>query len=608
LTSLYIISSDDAEVLAGIPRDGSSVLAITSAAMDGLEDLGIKFTVLEDYYSWSDVSKKSTHFVEEFSSWLKALDERTRSAVNFEHAFSSNGYWLLHRLSNIYYLVCVAEALSKRYESVYMFAARGMDLQFSNPSITLNDLNLSVLGGGLQFNLSLIKHLTGAKVIVSGSRERKSPRFLRESWRSLFCRSPKIFHRYVMLWGGELRRKWTSKSGCFLVIQSGYEVDVLKRHCATVKFLNPMSDLLSDAINSPAHNQKYLLSQTHSLINKFVKRHFPLFCEHLTTLLESYVLEVVARIPSARAILINYIKEVSPKGLMFSKGSETVFEALLCDVAKSEGLPVFFFKHGGVENLFVEPAKRDEFFERNSSIKRVQFVHSATEQLLYSSSRNVSVVPIGKMERAPVNVPAKSVNSQRILYAVGGPAHSTYKDMTTITSDSERWRFARQLTDFCVERNIPLDIKPHPAEWKTGLSFIKRLQRKNPHTKLLIRIIQGGSVERILPYYGAIVFDTLRTRPLSFAFSFNIPIILYVPDRIALNQINFKDLVQRVYLISDLSELRTIMDRFKKLDLPTRWSRQFIEKYLGYLDAQESIQNVKKIIFSSDDNVVELNS
>jgi len=42
--------------------------------------------------------------------------------------------------------------------------------------------------------------------------------------------------------------------------------------------------------------------------------------------------------------------------------------------------------------------------------------------------------------------------------------------------------------------------------------------------------------------------------------------------------------------------------------LPTRWSRQFIEKYLGYLDAQESIQNVKKIIFSSDDNVVELNS
>lgn len=591
----YLVATDRIDAHTEVLCAADAVVALTSSAMECLARHQIPFLSPELAYPWADLEQDFGAMERAASQLLGDLDALTAPLSGFERPFSSNGFWFLVRFSNLHYLCTLARRLCARYERIQILT----DAPIMAPAPVTADfcsLTLPTLGGGLPYALRLLTELTGAQVEVVPGALASGNGWRRESWLSLLRRSPNIALRRSCALLRRTARTLLKKRGAFLVVQGGYDVEVLRSECREYEFIDPMRPLAVEAASGEVSaDLREITPDLQARVTHFASSHLPGFEVPLRQLCEDYARNVVSRIPSSRRAIDAAFTRIAPRALLLSKGAETLLEHLVCQAAVTRHIPIYAFKHGGPENLFAAPIERDRYFERNPFLKRIQFLHSSVELPLYEAT-SVRPVVIGRLERLAGKPLAKRRYGRRLLYSMGAPAHSNYKDAVVVISDWERWVFATTLIKECARLDIGIDIKPHPVEWQWGTRLVELLIASVGAAEGRIRLLEGGSIERRITEYGGIVLDDLRTKVLSGVLTLDVPTILYLPRRLTLNPTIQGDLEARVHRVIEPNTLRPLLEAFRLHRLPSRWSNQFFECYFGDTDSTRVVAKIRQLV------------
>jgi hypothetical protein len=265
---------------------------------------------------------------------------------------------------------------------------------------------------------------------------------------------------------------------------------------------------------------------------------------------------------------------------------------IACSAVKKK-IPVYFFKHDGIENIFLKEAPYDSYFKQEKIVKRTQFVHSKADINKYSSSliKTEIIGPLKRVEKFYIKKNLKK--TLPILYTISPPMHWSYKDINRIISDSEKNQLIFNIIKNIKKYKLQLDIKIHPADISSVIPYFKNLRQKH---KKYVKLIVGGNVERIINDYGMIVTDLISSKVMSTAMETCIPIATYLKSDNILNPKTFKDFKSRVMTFNDNESLSIILKKYSRGGILPKSNKGFNSKYFTY-QQNESIQKAKKVIF-----------
>lgn len=573
------------------------VLALSLPAMAALRNCDICFLTPEDIYPRTSFERDTKEFSAAASNWLAACDQVCKVGLGVEQAFSSNGFWFTHRLSDIHYLHCLAGQIVRTGQDI-RFVTAGDILPLPQFSCNFGALRFADVGHGLGHSLTFLAAAIPVRSVRADDRSGvvESP-VSAEPLMSLIRRAPEILVRRLKAWH-PLRRKKGVTGQCYWVVQGGYDVDVLREAWPDAEFLTVAPQLVADAMRAPVADISALEADVRDLTEAFASRWLPAYSIWLRGWIADYLCNVVARLPAVAQQQDQLLGASAPSAVLYSIGAQTVLEGMVARAANRKGIPVFYFKHGSSETLFVQPCILDQFYEQDPAIERVQFLHSQIEQESFQGMTRVTTRVVGPLVRVANRTRKQALALSRVLYSVGPPAHYSFKDMRLAITDAERFRFASALVESAASVGVPLDVKVHPGEWRVGWDFFDELLRGSASQQRNTHLIAGGSIERIMGHYGLLIFDIICTRVLSLAFSLDIPLIVHVPSGFLPRGSTIGDLGQRVYLARSDEELRMLLSAFRQGNLPALRSQEFDERYMQ-LTQEDAINAIRAEIWNA---------
>lgn len=587
--TLIIISSGDTESIKLFDSKTQDVLALTLSAISLLDGIGIKYYTLDDFINRNDAYLDTIQFKEAFSQWLIACDKHIEKDVDIDRIFSAEAFWFLIRFSGLRYIVRVVDEIRSRYNEVELLVTSEVT-DLPKAEINWQTLKLFKFGYGLNSVLSFIYaglpnvkyRLYQTKGITNKHRHRIS------KFQSVFFRTPDILLRRSKEALLAFFSSFTHKETSVWVVQGGYDVDVLKQSCSKTRFQYIRKREEGFANKSESIDTLKVRSQIKNITHDFLHEWLSYYNEWVLEWVLSYFDNIVMTYPSVLQGIRERMDKDRPMAVLYSIGSEDALEEAIAKVSIEKNIPVYYFKHSGADNLFVEPSVFDEYMEKNKHIKRTQFLSSAIEKQYYADAPNVNCIVVGALSR-PKSI--KKNITKNILYSVGPPTHHAYKEMGRIISDRERHLFAKNLLKITTKYHLSIDIKVHPAESNVGYDFASQLlSQVDCHNA---RVLPEGSIERILKNYGMIVLDMISTRVLTGVLNLDIPVVLYVPEEFPVNNDTFKDLRKRIYVVRNDSELEVVLKKFSTTGLPGLYCETFSNKYLGTSSETIAISKVR---------------
>ncbi len=582
-----------------LPDDSCDILALTLPAMALLKTKKRSFLVLEDFLPHQDVYKNTHEFSQKVAVWLQSCDKLCLQTLNIERAFSSTGFWMLHRLSDLNYIHHFIDAISAKYQNVELYASSQIP-EAPVPNVDFGSLNMPSFGMGLAHVLWFIKagfpsltvHVTGAS-----NKEAYSQKIGGEPLLSTLKRLPNILKRRTKLIISKFSNALHKKIGRVWVVQQGYDVEVLKHHNPQWDFILVRNDEINEANHTSESKVKELDDSIIKISEVFFNEHLPRYYNWLNIWLEQYYRKIVLKLNSYEKALEERMRINKPAALLYSIGAEDALEEVLCRVANRLLIPVFFFKHGGIAEQFLLPSILDPYLEHNASLQRTQFIHSEEEVSAYAKLSSVNTVVSGPLSRTQLNY-KKNPQQKNILYSLGPPAHFSFKELQKVISDHERFTFMCDLLHVCNDKKLNLSVKVHPAEWRVAWQCMQMLNDEISDSRYRAKLIAGGAIERIFSQFGLLVLDIISTRVMSMAIGIDIPIVLYLPKGSPVNQKYFADLEKRVYVVNNRHDLADILSRYQNHGLPSKYNQSFVEKYLGCFNPESAIQKVSDQVFN----------
>jgi len=436
--------------------------------------------------------------------------------------------------------------------------------------------------------------LKNAEFVKNVSATEQSNNMFSAPLTSFVKRLPSIVKRRARLIFSVLPHKKTSN---VWAIQKGYDVEVLRKIHTSVEFQYVYPREVSEAESTQYSVKLDCLSLLLESSRKYFEIWLPNYTRLLLELVESYANDILSRINLIEQNIKSRMVDERPIAILYALGATTILEHVIGRVANDLRIPVYFFKHGGVENLFLNPCVLDKYLEHNHRVKRTQFVHSCVEKPFFNLMSDVKTVVAGPLERPPAFNVSRSAAKHKILYSVGPPAHWTYKDMRKMTTDSERFYFVKKLLSVVDDLSLSLDIKVHPSEWNVAYQFFKLLLKSKRKANRRVKLLAGGSIERIYKNYGLVVLDIISTRVLSGLFYMDMPIVLFVPSGININPDTFLDLQQRVHIVRCEIDLQSVLQKYARGELPVLKCKEFLDKYTPYRSFDQSLKIVESILF-----------
>ncbi len=572
----------------------ADILAFTISSMAQLDQYEIEYLSLSDFVTRNDASTDTNNFSHDFQNFILSIDKLIESA-GAPHAFLSNAFWILHRLSGLRFISTVIDKINLRYSSVVIVGPFS-DVILKEPELDWESLNWSGFGLGLKPVLAQLKHgINNAEYRQYNLNKNVKSKYIVGKISSIVMRLPELLFRRSVLCIKGILPFILFYDRCVWVVQSGYDVDILSYKCVNTRFKKINLGPKLNAIKSnEVVDYSLIQKDLDKLIEHFLEKWFPYHQNFVSKIFWIYLNQIVSSYPLMISEIRKNITKDLPQAVLYSVGSENILEEAVARVAEEHSIPVFFFKHSGVYNMFVEESIFDPYFEKNPNIKRTQFLSSALELECYPDMDNVECIASGLVSRPKISNVSK--NNRKILYSVGPPNQHTFKEMGNTVYDKERYDFAKLLIQLSGELELNIDIKIHPVQASTGFELFQLLleNTKEHHAQ----IIPEGSIERIFDHYGLIILDMLHTRVLSSVLCLKIPVIIYVPCDFPVHQKYFDDLRGRVYIVRTHQEIVNTLSRFSLSGLPDLYSENFNNKFLGSSDSNTVINIIKTKVFS----------
>lgn len=571
----------------------NTYIPLTLSAINHVKTHALSHLTLEEVLGRGEYTKEITRFEKDLQQVICWGDNTYSGVTGFPYSFSSNGFWIFHRLLDLKYIHTLCEKISQLSSDIELIS----DIHVNESielKVNINSLNFKFFGSGLPHFVNFlaigIKQLRINELSLTQSSENIGK--FNSPLSSLIKRSPEIIKRRALLFVNRLRKKARRKGAPFQKvwkIQEGYDVKILEESFLELQFSNPLSRVLSLP-------QKQEVSQElPSVINEFINTQLPLFREKLEIFFKSYLHLIQSEGLQLGKKIEDLLMEDSPTALFYSLGASTFLEGLFCFKAAQAKIPVFFFKHGGVENIFLKESYLEQFFERNQNIERIQFVHAKAELDFYKENDKIQAHPLGPLDLITPKLDSKP-KLNRVLYSVGPPAHWSFKDIHKITLDSERYDFAIGLIKACQENKVPLDIKTHPAEWSHLHNFFRKVIPQNSGVSL----ISGGTIDRIFPKYTLVVLDIICTRVLSSLLYTDLEILIFAPQGLGVNEETFPLLKLRVHVVSTQEEVFDFIQNYRMGKVARKaGATQFNALFTSELPREKALARALKIIQSS---------
>ena len=566
---------------------GSDYLAMSISVLSKIEHTCLQ---IEDFYSRDDWFQDFPDFESGFFQFLNECDQ---IASSFTHAYSylDSGYWLLHRLSDLFFIHKLAIAISKSYNKICFWVPNDY-LDLDEIQVELDDPNFACVGAGLihtlQFLIFALKKNKNVEIYKSKEKNFDNTKHsklignLKDAYsrgtmyRDLYEAYLRRKLKYRLNWNKSLKKENHQNEIKTLVGEDGYDIAHLQKKYQSLNFVKFNYQEIQQKQTSKQLIPKSAGDDIHSSIENYLELNLPLFKTKLLGFFDSYFNNFVSRLVGIRAEVRSKLLVINPQTLVFSTGATNIYERSLCREALQQKIPIFFMRHNGVELNFLDKWLLDDFCEGDRSISRTQFLINEHEQNTVNRSKEVAFALAGSATLSRPLTSGKIIHG-KVLYAPGPPAHYTFKRPGHLITDHERMKFANELADGSIEVGLGLDVKVHPAEMKSSLTFFNKLKE----SKSNVRVFAFGGIERMIKNYRLVVIDILATHVLHFALYNELDVILYVPDQYRnLNNETFSDLERRVYLVRELEELGGFLKLFADSSLKSKaHDAHFNKKY-----------------------------
>jgi hypothetical protein len=576
-----------------ILQENADILAFTISSMAQLDRYGIEYLSLSDFIKRDDATTDTNLFMYDFRRFISEID-RILEKKGVQHAFLSSAFWILVRLSNMRFISIIIDKINQLYSNVTIVGSYS-DITLGEPTIDWKSINWSGFGTDLGFQLAQLKHGINNVVYSQSCVKRNLElKYTIVKIKSIALRLHELIYRRFSLWIKSKQHFFHSSNRCVWV-QGGYDVDILKYECKDTRFkeINSINELIS-LNHEEGIDYSSIQGSLDSVINGFLQKCFPYHKTFVYKMFWSYLNQIVAFYPVMMNIVRKKIINDSPKAVLYSIGAQNILEEAVAVVAEQYSIPVFFFKHSSVDNMFVIPSVFDPYFEKNPYLKRTQFLASSLEVKEYSGMNNIKCVTVGALSRPKTFLVDK--NNRKILYSVGPPNYHTFKDMGRILHDKERYDFAKSLVQLSKNLELDLDIKIHPAQAIESYELFQHLLDDDHDNN--VRLIVEGSIERLVQKYGLIILDMVSTRVLSSILYLKIPIVMYIPHGFPVNKEYFDELKSRVYIVRTNEELTDIVSNFRLSGLKDLSNEGFNNRFLGASDCSVAINIVKREVYS----------
>lgn len=540
----------------GILFDENEVLlALTLLTMESAKKAGLKYITTEDLYPRKLIKRDEDLFQSEMRDWLHCCDNIFKEKINYECSFSGNGYWFFARFESLHYISKLAKVILENYERIEVDTPEN-SFKNINPVASLKDLSFLSFGAGLDhFIYFLIKALKVSKPLHLRSENfniKKNK--LNSPVIDFIKRLPEITKRRSVKAISKFLKKKIIKRETYWMPQEGYDVEKIKDHFPQYNYINISKVLIGNNYN---YNKIETADDEWQKINSFIEKFHANLAEVSRKFVKDYINNVVACIPQVAFDVKRMLNVHEPKAVIYALGSANVVDQIIGKVASDYKVPLYYFKHGGIENAFLRDSILDEYFEYSSFLKRTHFFHSSIEIKKFD---NPEIYPkiLSPKENYKIDIDRVKRN-RKILYSVGPPSNWSFKDLFKYCLDSERQLFIDFIIRYTKLHNKMVDVKVHPAEWHRSYEYFKLL---NHNCGNRFNILAGGSIERLFNSYGIVIIDIFCTKVFSALLYSNMPIIAWKPEGVELNA-KFESLLRnRVHVISSYHELENALNLF----------------------------------------------
>ena len=115
-------SVNDFASLEKLLSTSTDILALDQSAMIVLDTKGVKYKVIEDFYTADQYYQDACTYHKKVEDLLSQLDKACESIVDFPYAYSGNEHYLLTWFDDLLYLEKLIQTIQNKYEKVYLYA------------------------------------------------------------------------------------------------------------------------------------------------------------------------------------------------------------------------------------------------------------------------------------------------------------------------------------------------------------------------------------------------------------------------------------------------------------------------------------------------------
>lgn len=128
----------------------ADILVFDQSVMIELDQKGIKYKSVEDFYTPDDYSKDIYAFRNKVEDLLMHLDKEQATIVNFPYSYNGNGHYFYKWFDNLFYLEKLIQVLKKKYNKIYLFAPNEPK-KLKNDIFKFSNLNSKKVDGTISF-------------------------------------------------------------------------------------------------------------------------------------------------------------------------------------------------------------------------------------------------------------------------------------------------------------------------------------------------------------------------------------------------------------------------------------------------------------------------
>ena len=558
------------------------ILALDQSVMILLDKNGIKYKVIEDFYTPEEYYVGTHTFKSKVEALMSNLDIASEKSVYFPYAFSGNKHYLLTWFDDLYFLEKFINIIQHKYENIYLFSSFKPKI-ISKRSLSFSVLNSHKKNGTISFptertqrrKIELICDVIDVEFIRDVSRSNKIfpvhlefINFINKVFGYIGRRIPKT--NFFELKINNLKKETA------YIIQDGHEVLYLKNYLSNISYLKP-TNLLRKNIE---REQPSIIINTeiNNILDEFIRNNFSILGSYINLFMRSYTVEIVGRVKSFKEEFEVLIRKDKPSIFLLSAGTRDVFDSICCYVGNSYNIPVLIFQHGG-HSLFT-PAQYQESLEYPIALKNILVAQSSKEVAILKN-RAKDIVCMGCIQKfESIQAGSDEAPSKSILFCLGPDVNLSFRQLLIYYSTNIKYRQSLDVMATVQDLSMTVDVKLHPSGEKNSYYCIKDVVDDNKYKN--VNILYGSFGEVVSKNYQIIILDYIGSALTGHILSLKIPIIIYqynFDESKLIDEVK-RDLRSRCYIAKSKKELFELLERFKAGKLPSKWNENYIDGYL----------------------------